>query len=52
MNSNYYDCSDLKHCSNPCKDCINCPLRGGGNNGDLTYTSSLSSDYESILPQK
>lgn len=35
----YYDCSDWKHCSNPFKDCINCPLRFGGGGG---YAHTIS----------
>ena len=26
VTKNYYDCSDWEHCSNPHRDCVNCPL--------------------------
>lgn len=26
VSKNYYDCSDWEHCSNPHRDCVNCPL--------------------------
>lgn len=30
---NNQNCSDWAHCSNPHRDCINCPLRGYGGYG-------------------
>ena len=27
------NCTDWAHCPNPCRDCINCPLRGYGSGG-------------------
>lgn len=38
----YYDCSDWKHCKNPYRDCIGCPLSvGGGNSYTITSTDTI-----------
>lgn len=44
----YYNCSDWKHCSNPFRDCINCPLmfsaQAKTTNGEEYYVlSNISS---------
>lgn len=46
----YYNCSDWAHCSNPHRDCFNCPLRYSGSGG--TWTTSTGTIVSNNEPMK